>query len=63
MIIHFYEPSAVAFHVVDKMEGDSARGDYAGPFPGVLRPMVRWTNRLEANTLDSMKHRPEASPL
>jgi lipopolysaccharide transport system ATP-binding protein len=44
--VHFYEPSVVAFQVVDRMEGGSARGDYAGPFPGVVRPMVRWTNRV-----------------
>ena len=61
--VHLYEPSAVAFHVVDKMEGDSARGDYTGPFPGVVRPMVRWTNRLESTSLDSMNHVPEASLL
>ena len=62
VIVHFYEPSAVAFHVTDKMEGDSARGDYAGPFPGAVRPMVRWTNRLETNTLNTMNHLTEAIP-
>ena len=59
--VHFYEPSAVAFHVVDKMQGDTVRGDYAGPYPGVVRPMLRWTNRLKTNTFDSMKHVTEAS--
>jgi len=43
--IHFFERDAVAFQVIDKLEGDSARGDYAGPFPGVVRPMLRWTTR------------------
>ena len=41
--IHFFERDAVAFQVIDKFEGDSARGDYAGPYPGVVRPMLRWT--------------------
>ena len=55
VVVHFYEPSCVAFQVVDKMEGGSARGDYAGPFPGVVRPMVRWTNRsATATELESM---------
>ena len=43
--IHFFERDAVAFQVIDKLEGDSARGDYAGPYPGVVRPMLKWTGR------------------
>jgi len=43
VIIHFYEKDAVAFQVIDSLDGDSARGDYAGPFPGVVRPMLKWT--------------------
>jgi lipopolysaccharide transport system ATP-binding protein len=43
--IHFFERDAVAFQVIDKLEGDSARGDYAGPYPGVVRPLLRWTSR------------------
>ena len=42
---HFYETDAVAFQVVDSLDGDSARGDYAGPMPGVVRPLLRWTTR------------------
>jgi len=42
---HFYETDAVSFQVVDSLDGDSARGDYAGPMPGVLRPLLRWTTR------------------
>ena len=41
-LTHFYERDAVAFQVIDSMDGDSARGDYAGPMPGVVRPMVDW---------------------
>jgi len=39
---HFFEQDAVAFQVIDSMEGDSARGDYAGPLPGAVRPMLEW---------------------
>ena len=28
----------LAFHVGDGIEGDSARGDWSGPMPGVVRP-------------------------
>jgi lipopolysaccharide transport system ATP-binding protein len=46
--IHFFERDAVAFHVVDTTEGDSARGDYGGTFPGVVRPMLRWETSFSA---------------
>jgi len=44
--IHFHERDAVAFHVIDSLDGDSARGTYAGPMPGVLRPMLDWNTTL-----------------
>ena len=42
-VLHAYECNAVAFQVVDSPAGDSARGDYIGPMPGVVRPLLRWT--------------------
>ncbi len=44
MIVHFVEWDAIAFQVVDDPGGDTARGDYVGRMPGVVRPMVEWTN-------------------
>lgn len=41
VIIHFYERDAVAFQVIDSLDGDSARGDYAGSMPGVVRPLLQ----------------------
>lgn len=41
--IHFFERDAVAFQVIDSLDGGSARGDYAGPYPGVVRPLLSWT--------------------
>ena len=43
IMVHFFEREAVAFHVVDSLDGNSARGDYAGHFPGIIRPLLRWT--------------------
>ncbi len=43
--LHFFEPDAVAFHVTDSLDGDSARGDYGGFIPGIVRPLLQWTNR------------------
>jgi lipopolysaccharide transport system ATP-binding protein len=35
---------AVLFRVVDSLEaGDTARGDYPRPIPGVMRPLLKWT--------------------
>jgi len=44
--IHFFERDAVAFQVVDTIDGDSARGDYGGPMPGIVRPMLNWTSQF-----------------
>ena len=43
--IHFFERDVVAFQVIDTMDGDSARGDYAGIMPGIVRPMLNWTSQ------------------
>lgn len=40
--------SALAFHVHDPMNGDSARGDYAQAFAGVVRPKLDWDMAFEA---------------
>jgi lipopolysaccharide transport system ATP-binding protein len=42
---HFFEPDAVAFQVIDRLDGDTARGDYGGPLPGPVRPILKWTTR------------------
>jgi lipopolysaccharide transport system ATP-binding protein len=47
--IHFYERDAVAFHINDTHDGDSARGDWQGDDPGVVRPLLPWTNVFQAS--------------
>jgi lipopolysaccharide transport system ATP-binding protein len=42
---HLYERDAVAFQVVDSTDGDTSRGDYPEPCPGILRPALRWDTR------------------
>jgi lipopolysaccharide transport system ATP-binding protein len=42
LIVHLWEREAVAFQVIDSLDGDSARGDYAGRMPGAVRPMFPW---------------------
>jgi lipopolysaccharide transport system ATP-binding protein len=46
--VHFSEDDVVAFQVVDSLDGDSARGAFAGAFPGVVRPLLEWTTELES---------------
>jgi lipopolysaccharide transport system ATP-binding protein len=41
--VHFQESDAIAFQVIDSLDGDSARGGFAGPYPGIVRPMLQWT--------------------
>src|SRR5947209_3519496 len=46
-ILHAREKNAVAFQVVDGPGEGSARGDYVGPMPGVVRPLLEWTTSAE----------------
>ena len=38
----FFVRDAIAFNVVDRMEGDSARGNWAGRLIGAVRPKLDW---------------------
>ncbi len=44
-IIHFLEPDCVAFNITDKISGNSARGNYTGSFPGIVRPKLVWQSK------------------
>jgi lipopolysaccharide transport system ATP-binding protein len=43
VILHVHVGDALAFQIVDKAEGDTARGDFVGSMPGVVRPKLKWT--------------------
>jgi lipopolysaccharide transport system ATP-binding protein len=55
--VHFFVREAVAFQVVDSMEGDSARGDFTGELPGLVRPLLSWTTQY------SPRSQREANPV
>jgi lipopolysaccharide transport system ATP-binding protein len=40
--VHFFVPEVLRFYVVDTGDGITARGDYLGAFPGVVRPKINW---------------------
>ena len=50
----------ISLNYVDSFDGDSARGDYMGDYPGVVRPMVDWTTeyspllRTDSVSLDEL---------
>jgi lipopolysaccharide transport system ATP-binding protein len=44
----WYEKDVAAFQVVDRMEGDSARGDWGGKILGVVRPLLDWSTAYSA---------------
>jgi lipopolysaccharide transport system ATP-binding protein len=46
-IAHAVAPDAVAFEVVDSTDGDTARGDYAGRLPGIVRPLLTWRTTID----------------
>lgn len=40
--VHVHESEVVGFHLTDPIEGDSARGNYAGKLHGIVRPILEW---------------------
>jgi lipopolysaccharide transport system ATP-binding protein len=55
-ILHANETPAVGFQVVDVAEGEgiSARGNYGGVIPGIVRPLLEWrTNPVSRLNCDS----------
>ncbi len=47
--VHVNETETVGFHVVDPIEGDSARGNYGGKLHGVVRPILKWETEFQKN--------------
>ncbi len=43
LVVHACERDAIGFQVVDRQTGDTARGEYVGPMPGIIRPKLKWT--------------------
>lgn len=46
---YFYEREAVAFQVIDSLDDNSVRGNYLGKFPGVVRPLLKWSTQFSPN--------------
>ena len=53
----FYERDVVGFQVMDCLSGDSARGDWPGPFDGVVRPLLKWNTEYKPDVHDASRVR------
>jgi len=51
LTVHCHVCDVVTFQVIDKLEGDSARGEFAGHVPGVVRPMLLWSTEYAPEAL------------
>jgi len=47
--MEFKLEEVATFQVTDSLEGDSARGEFQGDLPGLIRPALRWTTEVEKN--------------
>jgi lipopolysaccharide transport system ATP-binding protein len=59
-VLHAQEREGVAFQIVDALSGDSARGDYTGPFAGAVRPLLPWATRFDAPAVGGDENFPAA---
>jgi len=41
-VVEFHQMDIVGFNVIDEFGGDTARGNYNGNFPGIIRPILNW---------------------
>lgn len=40
--VEFHEMDIVGFNVIDEVGNNTARGNYSGKFPGIVRPILNW---------------------
>lgn len=45
---HFFEREAVTVQIADTTDADTAKGDYQGHHPGLVRPLLSWTTEVRA---------------
>lgn len=44
---------AIAFQVIDSLDGDSARADYVGDMTGIVRPLLQWETQFNHGKVHS----------
>lgn len=58
-VTHVHAEGVAAFQVMDVGEGRSARGDYRGPIPGAVRPLLNWDTEVCFTADESLVHEEE----
>ena len=58
-VTHVHADGVAAFQVVDSGEGRSARGDYRGPIPGAVRPLLNWDTEVCVPADEALVHEEE----
>ena len=49
LVTQFYARDAIAFQVIDTLDDDTARGDWARHMGGVVRPLLEWDTQFSPN--------------
>lgn len=49
---------AVAFQVIDSLDGDTARVDFTGDLPGIVRPLLQWKTQFNHRKIHSVTSNP-----
>ncbi len=49
-LVHLHEKEVIAFNMADSLRKNSARGEYKGTMPGIIRPLLRWHTRARNQT-------------
>ena len=40
--VEFHKEGILSFNVIDKIGSNTARGNYSGGIPGLIRPKLNW---------------------
>jgi lipopolysaccharide transport system ATP-binding protein len=49
--VHLHDVNQIGFNIIDKQDGTTVRGHYAGVFPGVVRPALNWNEIKQVGSL------------
>ena len=52
--VHIRERDAIAFEIIDDLDAETARGEFAGTIPGVVRPLLKWQNEFHCDRAEAV---------
>src|SRR5207248_8726022 len=54
-MVHVNVSDVVTFKVIDTLDVGTARGDYQGHLPGVVRPKLEWTTEYRSRSQSAQR--------